>query len=282
MEELNTNEISSALGASEEAGSETVDTTTVVPVDEPGTEPTEAEVAPTEKSESNELSWENDEQYETEWAKNPNKLYEAYNGLKKTITDNEKTLSQHQEDLKKVNEELGQYNELKSFLDTVKGNPKWSEKLVTFFNEFEKEMRRDRYGSDLPDEVVNKLDKLDLLENHINKQEEEKVVAQTTEIVNKEFSEIDKLCEKYALEYDEKSFIQAVQQNSVQPNMIKSFFVSHALPQIEKHLTVKTQDDVIHNQKKSTGRSDIKKSKNIATQHNPGSLQDQLSMALGA
>jgi len=225
--------------------------------------------------------WEQDKRFETMWDKNPDNLYKSYKALETKLNDNGASIrSEYDEKIKGMQGDLDQYGSLKQYLTTIENHPELSGKFREMIEGFNKQLNREKYGADLPEEVMSRLDEFDSLKEHIQKGEQEKLVQQNLDVINKQFDEINEFADRHNLSYDEQEFLAYAKENNISPEFMKAAFVNQVLPQVEESIRSKTQQSVLKNREKGRSASPPSGGKPPASRTETQSLDQALRSVL--
>jgi hypothetical protein len=253
---------------SEETIVETTEATTpeqgIVETGEPnGQESNESpDIRTDEENEKKLKGWQEDKRYETFWKKDPNNLYGSYKTLEQKLEENGLKIKEYEEKIDNLNKSNSEVSELTNYFESISKHPAFSNKFNDLINEYNKSIRREAYGADLPDHIVDKLQKVDELEEYVQKQKETEKVTEQSKIIEEQQSKIDEIAKKHNIEYDKNEFLEWCKENRIAPSSMEAHFIKHAYNHIIGAVKHQTQNTVIKNvdlNKKATLPSNTKK-----------------------
>lgn len=246
---------------------------------EQGQDPAAIEADPTETPVLGQ--WEQDGRYESMWNKSPENLYKSYKDLEKKLNDNGNTIrSEYDGKMKDMTEKLGRHEQLENYLSTIEAHPELSKRFTGMIEDFNKQLNREKYGSDLPQEAIDKFQELDSLKEHIQNGENEKLVNENLKVIDQQFDEMNEIAKKYNFTYDEQEFLAYAKENDVKPSMMKAVFLNQVLPQIENSIVTRTQEATLKNDTISKGAGRPKGGKPTTTKPQSLSLDGALRDSL--
>lgn len=191
--------------------------------------------------------WQEDKRYEKFWQKDPNKLYDSYKTLEQKLEDNGLKIRDYEENIDNLKKTSSENESVIKYLESMNSHPEFSKKLGELLNDYTKTSRREAYGADLPDHIVDKLQQIDELKESIEKQKEEQEVEKHKKVIEEQQQIIGDLAKKYNIDYDKHEFLEWCLQNKVNPSSMKAHFLEHAFSYIIDGIKYKTQNNVIKN-----------------------------------
>lgn len=221
------------------------------------------------------FDWTTDKRFKDMWSEDPNNLYKSYRNLEKTYTPltsklegYDKIFKQYDIKADKLSEVFEELKELKNpessnnqwlqVVNWLNGNPEVKTKFNEFLQNTYKQEQRRRWGDNLPDEVLDKLEKTDVLENELNifkqAQEQQKLQQEMMSIIEDKISVIDKLAEEYNIDWNDdtkNSFLAHCQKNEIDPKYMDAEFSRLALQATKEASQKKTEEAMLNNIKKS-------------------------------
>lgn len=234
----------------------------------------------TEES-SPEKSWQEDGRYEKLWNKDPNALFKSYKELETKLQANGSRISDYEKKLETLNTEVDNYNNFKKYLDSIQNHPEYSSKFSALVDEYNKELRRQQYGADLPDHIVEKLQEVDNLKQYVENYENEKKLKEQSKIVDSQLEQIDDIAKKHNIEFDKNQFMAWCLENQVKPRDMSAYFIKEAFDHIKGNITHKTQENTLNNIKKNSKASlNIGTKKSGQNTNSTMSLEDQMRAIL--
>jgi hypothetical protein len=224
-------------------------------------------------------NWQDDKRYKEMWKQDPNNFYKSYKDLEKTLNEKGIKISEYQKKLDELNSKKTQYEQLTSYIESIEKHPEYSARFSTLIDEYNKEQKRKQYGYDLPETVIEKLDRVTQLEQYVQKQEEAKAIEAQGQIIDQQLNEIDSIAKKYGIDYERNDFINWCLDNQVLPKDMKAYFMTQALDKIEQRIAGKTQESVLKNYKINNQANLNSGDKNSAKSFE-ASLREQLDQIL--
>lgn len=203
------------------------------------------------------LSWEKDKRFNTFWKKDPNKMYKDLIEKDKMYTQGQQTLAQLKKEMEAksgefepIKQKATAYDQFENYLKMIEAHPELKNKLYGVFEEVNKQLKRIQYGvdNDLPDHILQKLDKVSEFESKLQQIEQEKAINENVKIIDSEVKKIDQFASEYGIEYDKKDFLDFCHKNNIPFNMMMDKFIAISLPEIKKTLASQTQKTVLNNQ----------------------------------
>jgi hypothetical protein len=204
--------------------------------------------------------WTKDKRFGTIY-KTPDDVYKAhremekmFNPLQDKVKEYEQKIneySQLQGKLTEYESKINQYQPLEQYINYLDQNPQYGGKVKAVLEEINKEIRRNQYGADLPDEIVRELEESRRFREEAAREKEkaefERTVSQGSEVAKTQLTEIDQIASKFNIDFDKSEFIEWAIKKDFSPNELKARFIEHALPEIEKFAQVSGEKRVINN-----------------------------------
>jgi len=203
------------------------------------------------------IDWTKDNRYKSMWKEDPNQVYKSYremekiyNPLKKRVDSFDNTFKEYGIDEKAIADILKEYKGLKSpdaphnllqgYMNNWLGNDQYKGKVVDFFKQLEKEEKQQKYGANLPEEIINKLEELQGFKTKYEQEQEskqkEEAYQETLKTVQAQLTEVEKMAEKYGIEFNDKKrdeLLTYCHDQDIDPKYIGSVFAQFALEAVK-------------------------------------------------
>ena len=260
--------------------SETANTTVETENENTEAVQTETEVQPQAQTTQDILDWTKDLRYEKSWKKDSNNLYRSYRDMEKTFNPLKQraeqydkltgTFKQFKLEPEKLGEYVKEYQELKnpdrreykvtSYFDKWLNDPKFSQQVQNFFAELEKAERQAKWGAELSDEIISKLEGLEKFKTEAEKKEQEAKEntyrAEVTATIQTQTKMNEDYAKKHNIEYDDathNALIQYCQDEGIEPKYMHwafKNFCEDAILEANKKTAVTDTAKKIQNQRK--------------------------------
>lgn len=236
-------EISNALG--EEQAAETPAETQAQP-------PVEGQAE--ETPQAPEFDWTKDGRFESMWQKDPNNLYKSYKQFEPLhqtmgqfgIKDAD-GLKEALEKYKEFSDPENPYTSTYNQLNTLMEHEKYGQKFKGFLEEIRLEAERDKFGQNLPPEVIAQLDKVNSLESKLGEFETEKQKELHKSEIDQNLSKIDEFAQQHGLEYDADRFLGHCAEKQVPYSMMMAAFKDYVFDDVINKTKVKEAETVTQN-----------------------------------
>jgi len=174
-------------------------------------------------------SWEGDKRFESHWAKDPNKMYESLRYHEKRQGDFDKQIN----DYKSQVEELQRYKDDYTELENLFNHPQIGPDIENVLNKYSNgEQQQVQPQANVQDDRLNEI--LSWKESI----EKEALSHYETQQQNEAFNRIDKLAEKYVINYDKEQFANYMNEAQIPKDLWFDAFKSQAFDQVmAKHGT---------------------------------------------
>ncbi len=197
-------------------------------------------------------NWQEDKRYSTYWKEDPNEMYGSYKSLEQKLQDNGSKIKEYEGQIDNLTKSSNEANDLRSYIESMQNHPEYSGKLTELVDGFNKAARREAYGADLPDHVVERLGEIDNIKAELAERKEQEAVAEQEKIVSSQLKEIEDVAKKYNIAYDDKvkdEFVKWCLEKNISPSNLRSKFLEKALDEgnIAASVANKTQEKVIKN-----------------------------------
>lgn len=220
------------------------------------------------------VDWTKDKRFEKNWSKDPNKLYSSYRSLEKEYPQ----LKQKYIDIeKKWNEfETSDDKKVVEFIKYVYNHPQLKTSVEESFKKWNDSLVQEKYGKELPENVVSQLRKIDELEAREKEREEQMMISELTTQYSTALSEVEKIAKEYSVEYTEKEFKKYLKENEIEPKYVKAAFLESVWPHLSKQTKINAQRDVVSNIRKNQSRAGISGTKTTPAPVKEKSFSDAL------
>ena len=223
-----------------------------------------------EQAESETFDYKKDKRYGAMW-KDENDIYKSYRNMEKTYNPIKSKLDTYNQLYEQygvsddnLEEVFKEYHQLKdpetplnqwaTYLNKWLSNEIYQPKVVEMFRNLEKEETRRKWGENVPDEIVEKLERMEELERKVQEreraEEESKQQEKLVGSISQGMNEVREYAAKHDLVFDQKlesEFIDYCIQQNVDPNYILDRFIRLSNEYINNNIVKKTQDNTIKN-----------------------------------
>lgn len=171
-------------------------------------------------------SWDSDERFESQWAKDPNRLYSELRQKEKEAQDlsrYKQEAERYQSQLTEKEQSMAQYQKAQQLLEFFESNPEYKNGLMSTLQQIEQEQKRVKYG-DLPEEAIQKLQEAESVKRELEEFKQQQVQEKTFKLISKGLDEIKGVCKESGLSFNEGNFLAYCKQNKVHPEYMASEF----------------------------------------------------------
>lgn len=201
-------------------------------------------------------SWESDKRWGNHF-KDHNDTYRSYREIEsklESISKENKSYKAQVDEYNQFKASQEPYSEAIKFIDFLASDQRYLPRLEQFVNEITNEIKREKYG-DFPDEVIQKFQKLDQLENWRQQQERAKEISEYKSKYEQSLDEVKKLSSKYGINVDDGEFIQYLIEQKISPENVKARFLEKYYTEIEDRLRQSSQSAVVQSMQESRRHS---------------------------
>jgi hypothetical protein len=234
-----------------------------------------------------EFDWTQDGRYQSMWKGDPNNLYKSYKQFEpmyqtiskygiKDADGLKSALEKYQEYNSPENPYVSTYNQLEALMQHEKYGPKFT----GFLSELKSEAERDRFGANLPPEVMQKLEQVEALEGKLSQFEQEKKKQEAISLINGNMSKIDEFAQSNGLEYDADKFLEYCNQQQIPYNLMMAAFKDFVFDDVLNRTKAKTAEETIANIQKNKQGAITSSQKKTPDKKASASLGEQLKSVL--
>jgi hypothetical protein len=257
------------------------------------TTPLETEPTPpvteqaTETPAALEFDWTKDGRHESMWKGDPNNLYKSYKQIEPLYQTVSKygikdpdglslALDKYKEYTDPSNLYVSTYNQLEALMQ----HEKYGQKFVGALNEIKAEAERDRYGANLPPEVLQKLQQVEALEGKLGQFEQEKKKEQAVGLINENMGKIDEFAKSNGLEYDADKFLTYCNENQIPYNLMMAAFKDFVFDDVLNRTKTKAVEETVANIQKNKAAVIPSSNRTAPKTNEKTSLSDRLRSVL--
>lgn len=189
-----------------------------------------------EAGESETESWDADERFESQWAKDPNRLYSELRQKEKEaqeLSRYKQEAARYQQELTQREQSMSQYQKAQQLLEFFESNPEYKNGLMSTLQQIEQEQKRVKYG-DLPEEAIQKLQEAEAVKRELEEFKQQQVQEKAFKVISKGLDEIKSVCKENGLKFNEGNFLAYCKQNRIQPEYMAAKFYELAHKRISQ------------------------------------------------
>lgn len=189
-----------------------------------------------------------DKRFGTMW-KSPADLFNAYKNSEQEWNKFKPQLNDYQKKNQEYEKSISEYRRAEEYLNSILQHPQMGVQFQQLLDQYEKAQKASKYGENVPDHVIEKLQRLDQLEARFNQQEEQTRISETSKQIDTALNEIADFAKQNNIKYDQREFLEYCKANEIpaNPTVLNAVFKSVAMGKILEMNTAKTQQDVLGN-----------------------------------
>ena len=120
-------------------------------------------------------------------------------------------------------------NQTYNYLQKLMEHETYGSEIQKTFSDIAKKMEQEKYGMNLPDEIKQRLDKVDAYEAKMQEQQFNETVSTYENDIQANIDKITQLCDKNGFEFDATDYLNDCQENNVDIANLYSHFVAENL-----------------------------------------------------
>lgn len=228
---------------------------------------------PEQNQQTQELqNWDSDARFESEWGKDPNKLYASFIEREKSFNESQEKIQSFESKLAEMQEYSDKISPAVQFLEQMSQHPEYSKRFSEFVDSIQREERQIKYG-DLPPSVVEQLEKSEQMAKRLELLEQEREDARIQSEYSNALNDFDSFCKNNGINWTTKEqFLQNMAKTVRNPDHLRAEFYSHIIPMLQK----RTENGIINNISNANSRAtfSIPSNRTVSSQSNGMSLKD--------
>lgn len=228
-----------------------------------------------------EYAWQQDNRYKTGSWKNPDDIYTSYREMEKAYSPLKQKQKEYEEKLKTYETELGSSKQITDYLNFLLSDDRYKDEATRFFAEMNKKVKMSQYGADLPDEVYQRLQKVDEYEQKLKEYEFNKEVETNKSIIEDNMTQIKDFATKHNIEYDEADFLNYCQERKIPFDLMLDAFRGKAWDIALKQARNTGETRVLENLRKNNRKPMSSVPKQKVSQPKERTLDQDLDRVLG-
>jgi hypothetical protein len=208
-----------------------------------------------------------DKRFETMW-KHPTDLFKSLKEMERSTEKNNQSLNQYKKQVEELNNVQSEYSQIKNYIEMLEKDPVYGQQLKQIIESFNGNIKKQKYGADVPDELIQRLEHLEGKDKALAEQQK---LEQETKEWKTTFSGMEEWAKKYDVDFSQETqqefvnFLFQYQEKlgrNVTPIEAKALFYEVATPQVFEKSKISGQQIAIKNIKNNSLSSALTGNKN--------------------